>query len=248
MMALCVAAIAPRSQLSLRAEAWARTDAALQLVQLPTQPVGATPGVAWGSCQEHGDLSILSAVTFCCNLGLREDSVAAKIMGKDAGIAHHCLTVLQLSQNGVAMVEAGKNGPSSSVSITCGFWQGPFSGDQLSTKSAICKGTYWSSERKKAATGMLGRYLANGYKADPSYAPTLAGLGQWSVAYRAEFPQYDVLSTKCQKYSTGVYNAVTHSHRGDDQGALAAVAHAACSALTWTPALARLCTGAGAAQ
>lgn len=70
-------------------------------------------------------------------------------------------------------------------------------------------------------------YAPQGYDDSKEFPATFQGLRQWSRAYVASFPVYDPLETNCQKFSIGVYNAMTKETNLEYQHYMALAAKAA---------------------
>merc|ERR1712217_261687 len=120
------------------------------------------------------------------------------------------------------MVEA--YGENKDAAVSCFMWRNStFSISKLREASVVCNGAYWKSEPERAARQRMDGYAAEGYSDELQYPQTLDGLRKWTVDYLMRFPRFRALSTNCQKYSTGVYNAITHSHTGEDQEVLTSI-------------------------
>merc|ERR1712083_1156779 len=106
-----------------------------------------------------------------------------------------------------------------------------FSLSKLRAASIVCHAQYWPSEPETAAADSIGGYRSEGYIGDLHYKQTLSGLKKWTIDYLRVFPRFRAMSTNCQKYNIGAYNAITHSHRPEDQNLLSTVGGAVSSAL-----------------
>ncbi|CAE7745627.1 unnamed protein product [Symbiodinium sp. CCMP2456] len=176
------------------------------------------------SCENQGHLKIENAATYCCKI---------------SAVAYHCLAVLGLENQKSAIVEQSGSGfefktgdhkGENRAEIECHFVNNRATMDDLTEKSWLFRTANESytpelQQPTKVAETYIGGYnsagvLAKGWKEDPNYQMTLAGLKEWSQAFLKEFPAYRATSWNCQKYSVGVYNAVTHSDKWEKQAVL----------------------------
>ncbi|CAE7800004.1 unnamed protein product [Symbiodinium necroappetens] len=120
------------------------------------------------------------------------------------------------------------------AAVECHFLNNRATMDDLTEKSWLFKTAKNESytpalqQPTKTAAEYIGGYnsagvMAKGWKEDPNYTMTLAGLKQWSQDFLKEFPAYRATSWNCQKYSVGVYNAVTHSDKWEKQAIISGI-------------------------
>ena len=175
-------------------------------------------------CNANGGLRILDSRTYCCDIN---------------AFATHCLAVLDLEGGKSAIVEQSglkallDNGENQ-AHIECHFHPGKVETADLPRYSwNFQQGTKKGYSVKlqqpaKVAASFIGAYnsvglVGAGWKNSPQYPMTLGGLKRWSQAYLNDFPAYRTLSWNCQKYSVGVYNAVTHSSKWEKQAVLTGI-------------------------
>lgn len=159
-------------------------------------------GLSWWSCEHLGETTISKVSTYCFPINV---------------FAVHCFAVAHLNNGWGAMLEQ-------------------FGGDNLEAHAAchalrpheltlegfkeesmlVPRGDVFQQQPEKSAKQCIGGWKDMGYTA-ACYKNTLEGIKKWVIDYMHKFPHYGSMTTNCQKFSVGVYNSVSHSHKSERQ-------------------------------
>lgn len=160
--------------------------------------------VRWSNCHHHqGTISTVS--TWCFGI---------------SPVASHCFDVVELEDDTAMLLELygwGKN-----AVVACHYLGADFNNWRKThslEKYSDLETTYevFAQQPAKLALPCLARWADKGYDDSKCFKNTMAGLLEYVNDYLSKFPAYGALSTNCQKFSVGLYNALTHSHEGERQ-------------------------------
>jgi len=160
--------------------------------------------VRWSSCFHlRGTISTVS--TWCFGI---------------SPFASHCFDVVELEDTRAMLLELygwGKN-----AAVACHYLGYDFNKWRKTHSLELYSDLETSYEVEaqqppKPAQPCLARWADKGYDDSKCFNRTVAGLLEYVNDYLSKFPAYGALSTNCQKFSVGVYNALTHSHEEERQ-------------------------------
>lgn len=160
--------------------------------------------VRWSSCRHHqGTISKVS--TWCFGI---------------SPVASHCFDVVELEDASAMMLEL--YGWGKDAVVACHYLGSDFSKWRKTHSLELYSDLETSYEVSaqqpaKRARPCLARWADKGYDDSKCFKNTMAGLLEYVNDYLSKFPAYGALSTNCQKFSVGLYNALTHSHEEERQ-------------------------------
>jgi len=160
-------------------------------------------------CANYNDKAIIQSAEYCFSL--------------NAWVSH-CVVVVTLSDLTTAMLELGGEPASGIAAVECHVLPSEALVAQGEANTVLAVSMLRNDgynpavyQDYKSSARCIGEYKDQGFLETPCYPMTMAGLRDWTWAYLKNFRDYDPLSTNCQKYATGVYNAVTRSHNSERQ-------------------------------